>query len=95
MNGVWGKECALLLAAATDVQEEAKGMLESYQFWQNLHWHSVGEVVAYGVDKRRCSKLAYLEQAQEVRFSLNFRRIREEVFLPDLFLLSFYLELKR
>lgn len=68
-----GKECALLLAAATDVQEEAKGMLESYRILaEYLHWHSVGEVVAYGVIKRRCSKYGVSRTSSGVRFSLNF-----------------------
>ena len=67
-RSVAGKECALLLAAATDVQEEAKGMLESYRILaEYMHWHSVGEVVAYGVDKKGdVRNTAYLEQAQEV-----------------------------
>ena len=48
---------SVLLLSATDVQEEAKGMLESYRILaEYMHWHSVGEVVAYGVDKGRCSK---------------------------------------
>ena len=67
-RSVAGKECALLLAAATDVQEEAKGMLESYRILaEYMHWHSVGEVVAYGVDKKGdVRNTAYLEQAQEL-----------------------------
>lgn len=73
-RSVAGKECALLLAAATDVQEEAKGMLESYRILaEYMHWHSVGEVVAYGVDKKGDgSKYGVSRTSSGVRFSLNF-----------------------
>lgn len=38
-----------------------------------MHWHSVGEVVAYGVDKKGdVRNTAYLEPSSGIRFSLNF-----------------------
>ena len=43
-------------------------MLESYRILaEYMHWHSVGEVAAYGVDKKGdVRNTAYLEQAQEL-----------------------------
>ena len=63
-----GKECVLLLAAATDVENEIKGVQESYRILaEYMRWHSVGEVIAYGVDKKGdVRNTAYLEQAKEL-----------------------------
>ena len=37
----------LLLLAATDVENEIKGVQESYRILaEYMHWHSVGEVVS-------------------------------------------------
>ena len=61
-----GKECALLLTAATDVRDELKGMQESYQILADfMCWHSIGQVIAYGVDKKGDIRdTEYLEQAK-------------------------------
>lgn len=42
-------------------------------FGEYMHWHSVGEVVAYGVDKKGDgSKYGVSRTSSGVRFSLNF-----------------------
>lgn len=61
-----GKECALLLAAATDEVTELKGIQETYRIMIHyMEWKNRGEIFAYGVsEKGEVRNTDYLEKAR-------------------------------